>query len=254
MHLTRPETYQFQWQHVQSSPKFLPTGVPGQYEPAPFPGYTVMTPPAGEDAHNQVFYSDLETLQKQLHDHLGSELFIPLPPDTFHLTVADLIWGADYQATAQEKPNFDNQLLDCLTRTFQRIQPQDGNLLFKPVGLMLMNRAIGLCFIPADESTHQGITHLRRTLYQNPEIIALGIEPQYPYTAHITLGYLGSIPPTLEGDRLSSDLTRLNEVWQQNPQTEKRAGLTLHRAELRKFDSMVNFYRASQWPTIDWGT
>ncbi|UBF24059.1 DUF1868 domain-containing protein [Kovacikia minuta CCNUW1] len=92
MRLILPETYQTQVQYVQESPKFRPHPEGGR-EPVPFPGYTIVTPPGNEDSKNATLYENLTDYQQRLGQKLGANLFAPVPPDSFHLTLADLSLG-----------------------------------------------------------------------------------------------------------------------------------------------------------------
>lgn len=86
------ETYNSQLQHIQESPKFQLSPEGGR-QPVPFPGYSVITPPPDEDAQNQDFYQSLRLCQEQLLQlPLETDLIVPVPFASFHLTLADLIW------------------------------------------------------------------------------------------------------------------------------------------------------------------
>jgi len=62
---------------------------------------------------------------------------------------------------------------------------------------MVMTRSVGVCLAPTDENSYKQILEFRRSIYQNPDLIALGIEQQYHFTAHITLAYFGDTGPNL---------------------------------------------------------
>jgi 2'-5' RNA ligase len=249
LRLPLPETYQSQLQNIQESPKFQLQEVGGERQAVAFPGYTVVTPQAGEEAENQAFYANLKALQGQLQQQLDPNLFVPVPPDSFHLTVADLIWDHAYRDAAQN-PEFEQQLRDRMAQSFQqyrRMQPQPHPVRLQAVGLIVMPRAIGVGLVPKEESAYEQLIQLRRAIYQNLDLMALGIEQQYHFTGHVTLGYFGSIPPELDRDRLSELFSSLNQQWI----TEKPQEMWAYRAELRKFDDMTRYYRESDWPAIE---
>ena len=123
---------------------------------------------------------------------------------------------------------------------------QTNPIRWQMLGLIVMPRAVGICLVPKDEGSYDQILKFRRTIYQNPNLIALGIEQQYHFTAHITLGYFGNISPNLDRDRLSATLSQLNQQWLETPQE-----LWVHRVELRKFDDMTRYYREPDWPVLD---
>jgi hypothetical protein len=247
--LTLPDTYRSQLQHIQESPKFqlLPDG---NREAAPFPGYTVVTPPWGEDPPNSAFYESLQQLQQQLVQQLDAGLMVPVPPDSFHLTLADLIWDSAYRDAERENPEFEKQLKERIGESFQKSQQflTGGNsICWQLLGLMIRPRAIAVCLAPTDETSYKRLLEFRRSIYQNPGLIALGIEQQYHFTAHITLGYFGTILPHLDRDRLSNTLLELNR----EALPEEAIALCIRRAELRKFDDMMRYYREPDWPILD---
>ncbi|HBE51369.1 MAG TPA: DUF1868 domain-containing protein, partial [Cyanobacteria bacterium UBA11369] len=50
----------------------------------------------------------------------------------------------------------------------------------------------------------------------------------------------------LDSDRLSNLFSDLNLQWLDNPQE-----MSIHRAELRKFDDMTRYYREPDWPVLE---
>lgn len=247
--LTLLESYLSGVQHIQSSPKFQPQS-DGTRSPVPFPGYSAISPPAAEDPQNYAFYNDLQECQARLLGMLDPGLLVPLPPESFHLTLADLIWDGAYLHAVEENPQFDRKLHQCIGQSFEQcssLEPEQP-IRAQVLGLMLMTRSIGVCLSPKSEESYNPLVQLRRAIYQNQELMALGIEQQYHFTAHITLGYFGEIPPNLDRERLCSILSDFNLHWQDNPQE-----LLIHRVELRKFDEMTNYYREQDWPAFEFG-
>ena len=247
--MTLPETYSSQVQHIQQSPKFQKRPEGGR-QAVPFPGYTVITPPAQEEkSQNLAFYKNLNVCQQQLNQlPLESGLIVPLPPASFHVTLADLIWDSAYRY-ANENSEFEVQLRYAIAQIFGQCQQsttQTNPIRWQMLGLTVMPRAVGVCLVPKDETSYEQILKFRRAIYQNPSLTALGIEQHYHFTAHITLGYFGDISPNLDRDRFASTLSELNQQWLENlPE------LWIHRAELRKFDDMTHFYREPEWPVVE---
>ncbi|WP_377473677.1 MAG: DUF1868 domain-containing protein [Microcoleus anatoxicus] len=246
--LTLLDSYKSQVEHIQESPKFKldETGVKVA---VPFPGYSVITPPAGEDGENAALYENLHSCQQRLLQELHPGSLIPLPPDSFHVTVADLIWSSAFQDASDKNPEFELQLRSRMADGFEVAKPvQAGGTSIRWIvlGFMVMTRAIGVCVAPTDENSYKQILELRRSIYQNPDLIGLGIEQQYHFTAHITLGYFGDTGPNLDRDRLCALLSELNDRWLDTPQE-----LSVHRAELRKFDDMNRYYREPDWPVFE---
>lgn len=244
-----PTAYQSQLQHIHESPKFkaLPDGT---RKPAPFPGYTVITPPWEEDLENLEFYTCLKKLQDKLLQQVDPGLIVPLPPASFHVTLADLIWENAYFERQAENPEYEEELQQQIAQSFHKYQQShhtSNPISWQLLGLMIMPRAIGVCLAPNNEDSYQQIKQFRRSIYQNRGLIGLGVQQQYHFTAHITLGYFGEIPPNLERDRLSSTLSELNS--QALPQ--EAIAFCIRRAELRKFDDMTYYYREPDWPVLE---
>ncbi|MBD2692173.1 DUF1868 domain-containing protein [Anabaena catenula] len=244
-----PEFYRTQVQHIQESSKFQSNS--GIREPAPFPGYTLITPPAGEDTENAAFYSQIETYQRSLLElPVNSDLIVPVPPASFHLTVADLIWDHAFHHATQKNPQFAEELNSCLGDLFKQHQESRTKaanpISWQMLGLLVMPRAIGVCLVPKDERSYEEIIQLRRLIYQNRKLMGLGIEQHYNFTAHITLGYFGEIPAEPDRIELSTMLSELNQQWLLNfPE------ILINRVELRKFDNMTHYYRQPDWISLD---
>lgn len=248
--LTLPAAYNSQLQHIQESPKFKPLP-DGSIQAAPFPGYSLVTPPWEEESEdNSAFYAALQKLQQQLLQRLDPGLIILVPPESFHLTLADLIWDSAYRDVERENPEFEEQLQDRIRKSFQQYQQSLSNgkpIGWQRLGIMIRPRALTMCLAPEDENSYQRMLQFRRSVYQNPGLIALGIEQQYHFTPHITLGYFGKVSPQLERERLANTLSELS----QQALVEEAGPLCIRRVELRKFDDMMRYYRKPDWPTLD---
>ena len=241
--LTLPAACSSQLQTIQQSPKF----VNGQA--LSFPGYSVITPPGQEDPQNQGFYSQLETLQQQLSQQVEANLIVPVPAASFHITLADLIWDQSYRQAIAENSNFEQELREQIAESFQNYSQatQYHSLLtWQLWGIVARPRAIMASLIPKDRESYEPIIELRRSLYQNSGLIGLGIEQQYDFTAHITLGYFGNIPESLNRDRLCITLSQINDRLIETEQPT----FSIERAELRKFENMIEYYHQPDWATI----
>ncbi len=243
------DTYRSQLQHIQESPKFklLPDG---SRQAVPFPGYSVVTPTWEDEAENSGFYESLQQLQQQLLQRLDPGLMVSVPPESFHVTLTDLIWASAYLDAKRENPHFEEQLKERITESFQKYEQSfsGGNPIgWQLLGLMVRPRAIAVCLVPTNENSYKRLLEFRRAIYQNPSLIGLGIEQQYHFTAHVTLGYFGEISPNLDRDRLTNTLLDLN----QQALPDELIPLCIRRAELRKFDDMVRYYREPDWPSLE---
>ncbi len=244
--LTSVETYRFQLHNIQNSPKFRSTAAGP--EPLPFPGYSVISPPWGDQSSPQPFYQVLADLQKQLQAELG-ETLITVPPASFHVTIADLTWDQAFLDAQALHPRFETHLQAAIGSIFAHppFSPQRPWSL-QALGCLVLPRALAVALIPSDEQIYEEITQLRRAIYQDSRIITLGIEQQYGITAHVTLGYFGAIPPDLDRHHLSSLLMEVNRDC-----LVTAPPLTIPWAQLHKFDDMTRYYRQPDWPSLTLG-
>ncbi len=243
--LTLPSNHALQLKSIQKSPKF------SQGKALPFPGYSVITPPNCEDNLNSNFYSQVENLQQELNQFIDSGLIIPLPAPSFHFTIADLIWDSSYQQAVAENPNFSEQLRDQIKNSFSQyrnIKGQFSSIEWQLYGIAIRPRAIIFCLAPKDQESYQAIMKLRSCIYQNPGLMALGIEQQYDFTGHITLGYFGDIPENLNHDILSGTIAKINDLLLE----DSLPVLKINRIELRQFDDMLTYHRQPDWAVVEY--
>ena len=240
---TLTTNYQQQLKFIQSSPKF------SQGKAMPFPGYTIMTPPQKEDIYNDGIYQSLIELQNQLHTQLEPDFFVPLPPETFHVTVADLIWNKEYLNAVKEKEHFEQSLITQIDHIFTESAKeieQITNLDLEVIGISIFPRAITVCFIPTEES-YEPLMKIRQLIYQNEQIINLGIEQHYDFIGHVTLGYLQQVSEDLDRNKVGSIITEINNQWIANDLPM----FNIKQWELRKFEDMVTYIRQPEWARIN---
>ena len=241
--LTIPASYQTQLKNIQKSPKFQ------DRQPVSFPGYTILMPPYQDDQINQEFYEQLTLTQQQLIAKLDPKFLIPVPPESFHLTVADLLWDDSYREAVKNNKNFDQEIKIKIAEScdnYQKLNQEIGKIQWQIVGLLVFPRALVVGLVPCNEFSYNKIAQFRRTIYQNEALMALGIEQQYYFTAHITLGYFDTIPQELDRNFLESILLFFNDQWlEKEPQI-----FTIEKVELRKFEDMTNYLSSSNNPSI----
>lgn len=241
--LTLPNTYQNQLKNIQKSPKFQ------ERQPVSFPGYTILTPPYQDDTLNDSFYHQLTLIQQELIKKIETNFLIPVPPESFHLTLADLIWDDNYRSAVQQDLDFNKKLQKAMAdsfKTYQNLNLEKGQSQWQILGLLVFPRALVVGLVPCNELSYDKILQLRRSIYQNQELIGLGVEQQYHFTAHITLGYFDEIPENLDKNSLESVILSFNDQWmEKEPQI-----LTVEEVELRKFENMTQFLLDENNPKV----
>lgn len=241
--LTLPGTCSTQLQTIQTSPKFI------EGQPVSFPGYSIITPTSKDDSYNQKFYSQIKLVQENIIQQLEPGFIIPLTPESFHFTLADIIWDRSYQQAVKDNPQFDTQLQEQIGLSFQQYQATanyQNPIQWQLLGITVRPRAIMACLVPKDRDSYQAIVDLRRCIYQNAGLIALGIEQQYDFTAHVTLGYFDRISSNLNRSEVCVIISQISDRLIEGEPTI----ITVKRAELRKFDHMLNYYRQPDWTAI----
>ena len=234
--------YQQQLKNIQSSPKF------NDGKALEFPGYTIITPLAEEDPFNVEINQSLAHLQEQLKQQLSSDLFVSVPANTFHITLADLIWDQGYRDALQKNSNFDQLFVEQMAEIFaqsQELLSEVESLDLEVVGISIFPRAIAVCFVPTEES-YDLLIKLRQLIYQNPEIINLGIEQHYNFVGHVTLGYFGNVPEDLDVVTIATKITEINNQWL----AQDLPLFKIKQWELRKFNDMLSYTRQPDWAQI----
>jgi hypothetical protein len=245
--LTLPATYESQVKNIQESPKFT-VAENGSRQPVPFPGYSAITPPAQEDPDNAGFYADLVACQQQLLKHLEPDTIVPVVPDSFHFTLADLIWDSAFKTAIENNPEFEDKLRERIGDSFElyaRTISKEQPIRWQIMGLTVRPRAIEVSLVPKDEESYERIISFRRAIYQSSSLIALGIEQQYHFTAHITLAYFGNVDRSPDRAGLIDTLQNQNLHWIDHPQE-----ILVTEAQLRKFTDMSTYNRTPDWPTV----
>jgi len=241
--MTLPASHKAQLENIQKSGKF------DGDQPVFFPGYSIITPPCQDDLANREFYLQLEQYQQQLLGKLPANLLIPVDHNSFHLTIADLIWDRDYESSVKSNPNFDQKLKDEIVLSFQQYQEtfNPDPIILELLGLAIFPRALVALVVPKDEKAYNNIFRLRRYVYQNSDLISLGIEQQSGFTGHISLGYFSEIEPDLDREQITNILSEFNEHLIDQEPPSLRVGTV----EFRKFDNMIHYYRQPDWPVIE---
>lgn len=135
--------------------------------------------------------------------------------------------------------------MNKIFKEFQSLLLDNESLELEIIGLSVFPRAIAVCLAPT-EASYETIIKLRQLIYQNEQIIRLGIEQQYDFAAHVTLGYFNKIEDNIDLAKVESIIKEINDLWIENPAPIFK----LKQFELRKFTDMVNYIRQPEWATI----
>ena len=122
---------------------------------------------------------DLRMLQGQLYDAAGGMLSQPLNPDTFHMTLHDLVNGAEKTSDLCQRMEETEQKAKALLSQWANMPP----LRMKTTWLFnMVNTSIVLGLAPTDEETALRLDDMYTAL---ESVVPLG----YGLTPHITMAY-----------------------------------------------------------------
>ncbi|MGD1904132.1 MAG: DUF1868 domain-containing protein [Geitlerinemataceae cyanobacterium] len=246
--MVRPDSYHSTLQYLRKSPKFARMA-DGTDRAVSFPGYTLISPTSEDDPANAGAYAAIDAAYADLLTRLPADWIIGLPLASYHMTIADLIWDSAYRDLSHS-PDYDTKLRDRLGDLFSEVGPQvvgPKPVSWQVLGFVAMPRAIAVALVPVDDVSYRRTVRVRRSIYQDSAMVGLGIDQQYHFTAHVTLGYFGEIPADLDRLSIAAQLEAANERF-----SREKVVLSLDRAELRRFEDMVAYTREEGWPVLRW--
>ncbi|MCD6289539.1 MAG: DUF1868 domain-containing protein [Anaerolineae bacterium] len=230
---------------VRNSDRFRWDAEKRHWLATPCPGCTVITPPFLEETANVTTYARLGDIQQALVQGAGATVLAPVPVSSFHLTVADLVWGDTY-LRQEDSPGYEGRLAAAVADVFQ----QNERLAGKSISVLLRGVTAFVSGIVAivdfpDEVDYVRLCALRAAIYEDKRLQALGVYPTGPFTGHITLAYVSGLEGREDRERLADTLIALNREYFEQP-----IPFSLARAEFRRFADMAAYPRDPGWPVF----
>jgi hypothetical protein len=241
-HILKEETLKEIALKVKTLGKFKKSAT-DQWEPVPYAGYTMITPTLGSDLENSNTYLRLLELQEILSKSLDLSKIVRAPAKALHMTVARLISGETFEKMLEYSHEFE--LLTSCTQLFSQITVSRP-IEFEIKGLSIFPQGvIGAEVSPRTENDYQMLQTLRDCIYNDQALTDLGVDRKRGFHGHITLFYIEE--KLYENDReiLASAVTDINRDYFQ-----VALPYYLARAEIRKFDNFLSFYRQDSWPFL----
>ncbi|SEI79397.1 hypothetical protein SAMN05192553_101313 [Cyclobacterium xiamenense] len=229
--------------HFQFGKKFRL--VNGKWETLPYRGFAFVCM-VKDNSGNDSLLDELRSYQQQLLTGALRDQIYPLPPDSFHQTIANLLSGSRF-ATHIETPGLTTDYPRMVEQALREIVPfsHPKPLVMQMIGLGIFGSAFGVLGIIPNETDYNKIVYFRNKLYQAPQMNRMGIQWTRPFIGHITLGYFGE-------DIVKSDVRQkqLIERCISLNQTIKKEGhkFTLHTAQLRRYEDLSRFEHPSNYP------
>jgi len=220
----------------------------GEWLPTAHPGYSIITPPFGEerDPVNVAAYGALDDVQQALCARLGLVQFAPVPISSFHLTIASLISGGEYEERVAGPRERDFRRAVCAV--FDGFSA-DSVVRMEVQGVSLFRSGVVVALAGAEDAAgYRLLLEFRRAVYGDKTLRGFGAAHGHPYTAHVTLAYVEDTLSFQDRDRLAETLLAVNERYFAKP-----LPFNISAAELRKFDGLAVFYRQGGWPVFRFG-
>jgi hypothetical protein len=218
----------------------------GEWLPLRHAGFTLITPIFEDEVENIKAYVRLSDLQQMIIQKLDPALYVPAPVSAFHQTIARLVSGSD----------FDNQIRGAREELFIKLMkqelaqlPQFEKIQMEIRGITVLPGGFIAALVIADnEDEYQRLLLLRSKLYTNKELQNFGVEPKRPFIGHITLAYIQA-PLDLDNQKnLIKTIQTINQDFLATP-----IAFEVVRAEVRKFENYLRFFRELDWPVYRFG-
>lgn len=198
---------------------------------AMYPGNTVVSDATPETQAYQVMSECLAMLE-----NAGlSGLFIPLPKDSYHMTVIrgvnDLVREADYWPGALPTDAPMIAADDYMTAAISRVE-NPGVMRMRFGEAKINDEDFRISMIPADERQEQV---LRRYRDQVADAVGLYLPGHDTYTFHITLAYTWQLPDAAQQEIISGLKKQMDALLAAQPVVE------LHPPHIAYYRDMLSF-------------
>lgn len=198
---------------------------------AGYPGNTVVSDATPETRAYQVMSECLAMLERA-----GLlELFIPLPKDSYHMTVIrgvnDLVREAAYwpEALPQDAPM--TVVDDYMTAAISRVE-NPGAMRMRFGEAKINAEDFRISMLPADDMQEQV---LRRYRDQVADAVVLKLPGHDAYTFHITLAYTWRLPDEMQAQMIEKLKRRMDALLAAQPVVE------LHPPHIAYYRDMLSF-------------
>ncbi len=193
----------------------LPSPTTKERKPVDCPGITLLAEPirAKDPCNPYAIEGFIAKNLEKLQDKIKGETsrFVPVPPETLHLTVADLLWEERYEVliNSQGSEIQKTPLFQEIDRLLKRLGGSSTSLSATIVGVGGFPGVV-VALVDFESSDYDRIKSCRDEIYSNFVLANYGVFREYPFLGHVTLGYIEAVPPY----RLDSVL---NEIRLTNP-------------------------------------
>ena len=210
----------------QINRKFNPDGTAARY-----PGNTVVSDATPETRAYQVMHECLTQLQKS-----GlAKLFIPLPEDSYHMTVIrgvnDLVRDPAYWPAALPPDAPMTEADDYMAAAIGSV-PNPGPMRMRFGEVKITEEDFRIRMLPADAAQEQVLCRYRD---QVADAVGLRLPGHDAYTFHITLAYTWHLPDAAQAEAVAKLKAGMDELLATQPVVE------LHPPHVAFYRDMLSF-------------
>ena len=213
----------------------------GQWQAESYPGYAIL---AMLDQHpgHAALIEKLQDWQEAIiaSTALAHKLY-PLPPASFHQTIANLLSAEKYFQHIVEA-GLVEAFPTIVAKAMAEISPatEQEPIAMRLLGLSLFGSALGVLGVFEKEQDFQRILDFRQQFYHHPDLQAIGIRRTRPFIGHITLLYFGADIQAVDGEKIAHVCAKINAQLQANP-----LYFNIQHAHLMRYPHLAEF---NHWP------
>ena len=204
--------------------------------PTPYQGHAVLAVLNSTRDNDEAVRILSDTQEALVAGFNRVEKLFPLPPASFHQTIANTLSDENYHREVVQKGLADVYPARVAT-VLSDIKSGSGEVpVMRMVGISLFGTALGVLGVFHEKSAFDRVLALRDEFYTHLDIAALGIRRTRPFIGHITLGYIESVLDEAERFRLVEVVSDLNRAL-----AEQNVLFSMPLAELRAYDHLAEF-------------
>ncbi|HTR29831.1 MAG TPA: hypothetical protein VMH27_11210 [Puia sp.] len=218
----------------------------GRWAAQPYPGFAVLSM-VDEYAGNESLAGILAAVQNELLERCPWDGAIyPLPPDSFHQTVANMLSAQRFlQRVAAAE--LEGAYPGMVKRAFGQIgMKRKGPVEMRLIGLSIFGTALGALGVFEQKEHYERILRFRAGLYADPGLAALDVRMTRPFIGHITLAYVESELSAGQRRQLAETANVLNGHIK-----EVRPVFRFSGTGLRRYEHLTSFTRADGYPCFE---
>lgn len=215
----------------------------GRWTPTPYPGFA-MQAMLSESSNRNHLCLHLQEIQHELAisaDEPGT--LYPLPPSSFHQTVANT-FSADRLQQHLSSKGLETKFPEIIEKALRQLDPSSHKrpVQMRLIGLAIFGSAIGVLGTFDQAQDFQRIIDFRNDFYSQPQLSAIGLKRTRPFIGHLTLAYAAAPLTDQQKQRLVECVCAINERIRKESLIFEMPVARLHRYnDLSTFTTFDNY-------------